>query len=176
MLDPSYRFTGDRGLLGRWFAPVVFYATAFILPVQARRAFMVSFACTILGFATLTQHKDGDGLFEANASLTEMYGFNAINLAFWAVAVIALVRMISANHRHGPQRRQQLRESFARHSPSPAPPVAQIEAQRPVSPAAPAAVSRLILPTSPQRRVRRGGTTLSGIPIKDRRTVDPRSL
>lgn len=36
--------------------------------------------------------------------------------------------------------------------------------------------SGLHLPSYTRRRVRRGGQTLSGTPIKDRRTVDPRSL
>lgn len=40
----------------------------------------------------------------------------------------------------------------------------------------PPAPSKLWLPTSPTRRVRRGGETLSGVPIKDRRSVDPRTL
>jgi hypothetical protein len=41
---------------------------------------------------------------------------------------------------------------------------------------APAATSKLWLPSSPERRVRRGGTTLSGTPIKDRRSVNPETL
>jgi hypothetical protein len=34
----------------------------------------------------------------------------------------------------------------------------------------------LWLPSSPERRVRRGGTTLGGTPIKDRRAVNPETL
>jgi len=34
----------------------------------------------------------------------------------------------------------------------------------------------LWLPSSPERRVRRGGTTLNGTPIKDRRSVNPETL
>jgi type II secretory pathway pseudopilin PulG len=41
---------------------------------------------------------------------------------------------------------------------------------------APTSTSKLWLPSSPERRVRRGGTTLSGTPIKDRRSVNPETL
>jgi hypothetical protein len=59
-------------------------------------------------------------------------------------------------------------------SPPPAPvPVAVVQQQAP-EPADDQ--PRLIIPTSPNRRVRRGGETLSGVPVRDRRVVDPRSL
>jgi hypothetical protein len=101
-----------------------------------------------------------------------------ISAYFW---VMFWVRMGRHNRAARAARRQQQyfvepveEQAAAAPRPAPAPrpataPPVRADTQSTVS------KTKLWVP-QPQRRVRRGGTTLSGIPIKDRRTVDPRSL
>jgi len=160
----------------------------FMLPPAARKYYTWTFITCILGFFTLGQETPEE--FATQPEWYEVYYLTPWSVALWVVSAYLFVRMWQVAYRTT-RTQQTLREVVAIRDaevqvdsvavaslpetvvePEPAP----AKPKRRTTVFEHETESGIIVPSHTKRRVRRGGETLSGTPIKDRRPVDPRTL
>lgn len=174
----------------KYWPAAVFLFGWYILPTgRARNLYCMAFAAYFIGLAVMNfDTSPGHGAKQPWEVMTP----SVWSLLLWVFGIFCHYLMFSEVRAH---RRAQRTAAVAPVA-APSAPVTPVPQPRPVAPAPatrapdpkPAAptpsrlhmatqtASGLHIPSHTRRRVRRGGQTLSGTPIKDRRTVDPRSL
>lgn len=195
---------GTKTAAGRWGPAIMFTLGYFMLPPgKARQHYVWATLGLIGGFLLLGQRFDKDGLPPVGMEWWEVYYITPWSVMAWlfglynAYRLIVMIRYFRAERRAAAERYyfdgDAAFEDDPEPSPGPAPvmrtvveagaterPQTAVERYEPLVERAEEARatvrSGLILPSHTERRVRRGGATLSGVPIKDRRATDPRTL
>ncbi len=176
--------TGTNGPIGKYGHIVLFGLGFWVLRGAARLFYLLSWASIILGFFLMRFDNLGPSTdAPAPDNFWDSWHPTIWSYGLWAFGIWCIIMMFATV-------RQQREEYYSQQA------LEELEAdidtvsgvhpvQRgPVAPAAPRSThveettteSGLIIPSYTKRRVLRGGETLSGTPIKDHRSVDPRTL
>lgn len=192
--------TGQQSFIGKYGSALIWYGAWLSMPSpKARGHYIKATLWTLAGafllFATMAPHDQGSTtrLTPPQTPYFERFDWRW-PLLCWAVAVLQLVLCIREGRRAKRAHAQWKAEQYAAHAaveqyaevaweqdvldiekPAPAPPP---EPTPVVVVPEPVDRPELIIPSFPgsDSRVRRGGTTRSGVPIKDRRSRDPRTI
>lgn len=170
---------GTKSFLGKYGPYLLFGAGLYSLPPgRARNLYLATAALIIGGFFVMDFHEpDGENHW-LNASPTVWSWLLWAGGAYTAVSLVATVVRFRRAQRTAavwPVAAEEAPQAPVAPAPLPDTFVEDMAVPEPPFTATVTTVPKLWIP-EPQRRVRRGGTTLSGIPIKDRRAVDPRNL
>jgi hypothetical protein len=166
---------GARSAVGRA-APLVLFTLGYLnMPTfWARRLYVTTWWLSILGILALGFTQDPPGLDGARViGLTERLNWFPLPAIFFGLAawaVVSLVRELRRSKYEYAVRtlvNEEFDEQKSEAAPAPAPASAPVPA-----------TSKLIIPSyiGAGKRVRRGGVTLGGTKINDRRGRDPRDI